>query len=51
MPLLLADVQLHPARFQHDTAELAKAAKLIRELGYGRRVEELADAEAASKGW
>jgi hypothetical protein len=28
-------------------AELAHAATLIRTLGYGRRYEELADAEAA----
>ena len=51
MPLYLADVHLHRARLFRDTAELAKAAKLIRDLGYGRRYEELADAEEAAKGW
>ena len=33
--------------FFRDSGELAKAAKLIRDLGYGRRMDELADAEAA----
>jgi tetratricopeptide (TPR) repeat protein len=47
MPLFLADVHLHRARLFHDKGELTKAAKLIRELGYGRRYDELADAEAA----
>ena len=47
MLLYLADVHLHRARMFRDRDELAKAAKLIRELGYGRRYEELADAEAA----
>jgi hypothetical protein len=47
MPMYLADIHLHRARMFRDKAELAKAAKLIRELGYGRRDEELADAEAA----
>jgi tetratricopeptide (TPR) repeat protein len=47
MPLYLADVHLHRARFFRDRGELAKAAKLIRDLGYGRRYEDLADAEAA----
>ena len=51
MPLHLADVHLHRARLFRDTAELTKAARLIRELGYGRRSEELADAEDAAKGW
>jgi hypothetical protein len=50
MPLVLADVHLHRARMFRDHAELAKAAKLIRELGYGRRYDELADAEAALGG-
>lgn len=50
MPLFLADVHLHRARMFRDTAELAKAAKLIRDLGYGRRYDELADAEAAVTG-
>ncbi|MBI1381810.1 MAG: hypothetical protein GC161_12070 [Planctomycetaceae bacterium] len=59
MPLFLADIHLTRARFgiiakdesgwsEVDAkAELDRAAKLIRELGYGRRYEELADAEAA----
>jgi transcriptional regulator with XRE-family HTH domain len=51
MPLYLADVHLHRARMFRDKAELAKAAKLIRDLGYGRRYDELADAEEAAKGW
>ncbi|HEX3149842.1 MAG TPA: hypothetical protein VHR66_17325, partial [Gemmataceae bacterium] len=51
MPLYLADVHLHRARLFRDKAELAKAAKLIRELGYGRRYEELEDAEAAARQW
>jgi tetratricopeptide (TPR) repeat protein len=51
MPLYLADVHLHRARLFRDRAELAKSAKLIRELGYGRRHDELADAEEAAKSW
>ena len=47
MPLFLADIALYRARMFRDKAELAKAGKLIRELGYGRRYDELADAEAA----
>ncbi len=47
MPLYLADVHLYRARLFRDQAELAKAAELIRSLGYGRRYDELADAEAA----
>ncbi|GAA4798502.1 toll/interleukin-1 receptor domain-containing protein [Lysobacter hankyongensis] len=47
MPLFLADIHLHRARMFRDNAELALAAQLIRTLGYGRRYEELADAEAA----
>lgn len=50
MPLYLADIHLHRARLFRDKAELAKAAKLIRDLGYGRRYDELADAEAALGG-
>ena len=50
MPLFLAEVHLHRARMFRDRDELAKAAKLIRELGYGRRDDELADAEAALAG-
>ena len=47
MPLYLAHFLLHRARMSRDRDHLAKAAKLIRELGYGRRYDELADAEAA----
>jgi hypothetical protein len=50
MPLYLADIHLHRARLFRDRAELAQAARLIRELGYGRRYDELADAEAALGG-
>ncbi|MFO0942772.1 MAG: hypothetical protein U0930_18695 [Pirellulales bacterium] len=49
MPLFLADVHLHRARMFRDRDELAKAAHLIRTLGYGRRYEELADAETELK--
>lgn len=51
MPLLLADVHLHRARMFRDRTELARAAQLIRDLGYGLRYEELADAEAAAERW
>jgi hypothetical protein len=51
MPLFLADVHLHRARLFHDKAELAIARTLIVKHGYGRRTEELADAEAASAQW
>ncbi len=47
MPLFLADVHLTRARPFRDRDELSKAAHLIRSLGYGRRTEELADAEKA----
>jgi tetratricopeptide (TPR) repeat protein len=59
MPLFLADIHLTRARLAGSLreegggmnvdakAELAQAATLIRSLGYGRRYEELADAEAA----
>lgn len=47
MPLFLADTRLTRARLFRDRDELAKAAKLIRTHGYGRRYQELADAEAA----
>jgi hypothetical protein len=45
MRLHLADVHLHRARLFHDPAELAKARQLITDCGYGRRSDELADAE------
>lgn len=59
MPLFLADIHLTRARLAacakgeggwmnvDAQAELAQAANLIRTLGYGRRDQELADAEAA----
>jgi hypothetical protein len=47
MPLFLADIHLHRARMFGNRDELAQAAKLIRDLGYGRRYDELADAEVA----
>ena len=47
MPLFLADIYLHRARMFRDRDELTKAAHLIRTLGYGRRYDELADAETA----
>ena len=59
MPLFLADIHMTRAKFAGSfkeeggrmnvdaKAEGAQAAILIRTLGYGRRTEELADAEAA----
>ena len=56
MRLHLADIHLHRARLFHAAtsypwdsprADLAAARKLIEQCGYGRRLEELADAEAA----
>ncbi len=51
MPLYLADIHLHRARLFTDRAELAKARELIEKHGYGRRQEELQDAEAAARAW
>ena len=67
MPLYLADVHLHRVRLVGSVkdegrrkndypgidpkAELAKARSLIEKHGYGRRREELADAEAAAVTW
>ncbi len=51
MPLYLADIHLHRARLFRDHAELAKARDLIEKHGYGRRKEELEDAEAAAGNW
>jgi hypothetical protein len=51
MPLDLADVHLHRARLFRNRAELARARDLITKHGYGRRQEELADAEAAARDW
>ena len=47
MPLYLADVALYRGRFFGDRAALAEARRLIEKHGYGRRADELADAEAA----
>ena len=51
MPLYLADIHLHRARLFSDRAALAAARTLIQTHGYGRRLEELADAELAAKDW
>ena len=65
MPLHLADVHLHRARlfgplppaerakFPHidPRADLAEARRLIEHHRYGRRKEELEDAEAAAGNW
>lgn len=51
MPLYLADVHLHRARLFRDKEELTKAKALIEQHAYGRRCEELADAEAAAASW
>jgi hypothetical protein len=45
MPLYLADVLLHRARLFNDQKALAEARRLIEKHGYGRRLEELEDAE------
>ena len=62
MPLFLADIHLTRARLAGSVkeegggmnvdakAELAQAGQLIRDLDYGRRYQELADAEAAIGG-
>jgi hypothetical protein len=51
MPLYFADIHLHRARLFHDRAELARARDLIEKHGYGRRKQELDDAEAAAASW
>jgi tetratricopeptide (TPR) repeat protein len=51
MPLYLDDVHLHRARLFRDRAALAEARALIDRHGYGRRRDELADAEAAATHW
>jgi tetratricopeptide (TPR) repeat protein len=51
MPLYLADIALYRARLFRDRAALATARELIEKHGYGRRLEELADTEAAARGW
>jgi len=47
MPLFLADIALYRGRLFGDRAALAEARRLIEKHGYGRRLEELADTEAA----
>lgn len=47
MRLHMADIHLTRARLFGNRAELAKARTLITECGYGRRLPELEDAEAA----
>jgi hypothetical protein len=51
MPLYLADVFLHRARFFHDKGELLKARGLVDSHDYWRRKQELEDAEAAAVDW
>jgi len=66
MPLFLADIHLHRARlfgppapkaigeqypWESPDADLAAARRLIEKHGYGRRLEELQDAEAAARKW
>jgi hypothetical protein len=66
MPLFLADIHLHRARLfgrltpeasgekyprESPAADLAAARRLIEKHGYGRRLEELEDAEAAARHW
>ncbi len=51
MPLFQADVHLHRAWLFRDRDALIAARRLIEKHGYGRRLEELADAEAASAHW
>ncbi len=47
MPLFLADIALYRGRLFGDREALAVARELIERIGYGRRLGELADAEAA----
>ncbi len=47
MPLYLADIALYRGRLFGDRAALAEARGLIEKHGYGRRLGELEDAEAA----
>ncbi len=49
MPLHQADVQLHRARLFGDRSALAEARRLIEKHGYGRRLGELEDADAAER--
>ena len=47
MRLHMADILLTRARLFRDRDALAQARTLIEQCGYGRRLPELADAEAA----
>jgi hypothetical protein len=51
MALSLADCALYRARLFQDRAALAEARRLIDTHGYGRRLPELQDAEAAAVHW
>lgn len=51
MALHLADIALTRARLFHDRAALTQARALIEKHGYGRRLPELQDAEAAAAAW
>lgn len=51
MPLFQADIQLARARLFRDRSALAEARRLIEKHGYGRRLGELVDAEAAATEW
>jgi hypothetical protein len=50
MRLFMADIHLHCARLFRDRAALVQARQLIEHCGYGRRKEELEDAERALDG-
>ena len=47
----MADIHVHRALLVRDKEQLAKARAMIERCGYGRRKEELEDAEEAAKGW
>jgi len=51
MKLFMADIHLYRARFFRDRAALEAAAALIKETGYHRRDEQLADLKEAAKTW
>ena len=51
MALHLADIALSRTRLFRDRTVLAEARPLIEQFGDGRRLPELADAEAAAAGW
>ena len=51
MALFLADIPLYRARLFRDPQTLAEARRLIEAHGYGRRLPELEDAEAAAADW